>query len=411
MGELRTVDLAAPAGDAATGLRASNASSFGEDACGRLLVVSLNGPVYRLRRRRAFGVRARGAAAGAGHADTGRRHARLRRVRARERAAQRAAVAAADAEPARRRGLPGHGERRGFAASRRSGRRGRSLGAGKRGVVRVRLTARGARAVRRALRRRASLRVTLPRAGRRRGGQRPDTRPRGPCERLTAMLRAAGLALLLVLARGRAGLGRAYARSLGTFSSPTWAGAPASEPIARVRDRAGRGACGVIVDGVVQSTPFLDLTGITRVRERARAAVGRVRARLRDVRALLRLPDGHAGGLASDTAGEIQIREYRRSAVEPERRRPGSGRLLLAIQHSNAAQPQRRAGAASARTASCGWRRATAAARTTSTGTRRTRRRGSASCCGWTRRRSRSSNSRRACATRGGSRSRRRARS
>ena len=38
----------APAGDAATGLRASNPSSFGEDACGRLLVVSLNGPVYRL---------------------------------------------------------------------------------------------------------------------------------------------------------------------------------------------------------------------------------------------------------------------------------------------------------------------------------------------------------------------------
>ena len=36
------------AGDAATGLRASNPSSFGEDACGRLLVVSLNGPVYRL---------------------------------------------------------------------------------------------------------------------------------------------------------------------------------------------------------------------------------------------------------------------------------------------------------------------------------------------------------------------------
>jgi hypothetical protein len=45
---LRSVDLANPASDAAVGLSMSGLSSFGQDACGRILVVSLDGPVYRL---------------------------------------------------------------------------------------------------------------------------------------------------------------------------------------------------------------------------------------------------------------------------------------------------------------------------------------------------------------------------
>ena len=45
---LRSVDLANPGGDASTGLAVPDLSSFGEDACGRILVVSLAGPVYRL---------------------------------------------------------------------------------------------------------------------------------------------------------------------------------------------------------------------------------------------------------------------------------------------------------------------------------------------------------------------------
>jgi hypothetical protein len=159
VGELRTVDLAAPAGDAATGLRASNPTSFGEDACGRLLVVSLNGPVYRLldgapsacapaapppapgtpppvSDTRACGVSARVSGL--------RSVRRLRRLTLSLRAdeACRATVS---------------GRIRGVASFRSTRR---SLGAGQRGVARLRLTARGARAVRRALRRRASLRVT-----------------------------------------------------------------------------------------------------------------------------------------------------------------------------------------------------------------------------------------------------------
>jgi hypothetical protein len=45
---LRSVDVLDPASDAAVGLSVPQLSSFGEDACGRLLVVSLAGPVYRL---------------------------------------------------------------------------------------------------------------------------------------------------------------------------------------------------------------------------------------------------------------------------------------------------------------------------------------------------------------------------
>jgi hypothetical protein len=45
---LRSVDLADPSGDAAVGLSVLSLSAFGEDGCGRILVVSLSGPVSRL---------------------------------------------------------------------------------------------------------------------------------------------------------------------------------------------------------------------------------------------------------------------------------------------------------------------------------------------------------------------------
>jgi glucose/arabinose dehydrogenase len=49
-GEIRAATLTAAGAvdDRLTGLRTSNLASFGEDACGRVYVVSLNGPVYRL---------------------------------------------------------------------------------------------------------------------------------------------------------------------------------------------------------------------------------------------------------------------------------------------------------------------------------------------------------------------------
>jgi hypothetical protein len=160
VGELRTVDLGAPAGDAATGLRAADVSSFGEDACGRLFVVSLNGPVYRLvdgtpsactpaptappvktpplSTTDTFACRVSARVSGL------RSVRRLRRLTLSLRTDEtcRATVSA---------------RIKGVATFRSSVR---VLAVGRRSVVRVRLTARGARAVRRALERRASLRVT-----------------------------------------------------------------------------------------------------------------------------------------------------------------------------------------------------------------------------------------------------------
>ncbi|MQA73726.1 MAG: sugar dehydrogenase [Solirubrobacterales bacterium] len=54
IGEIRSLDAGAPnpgATDRATGLRVASPSSFGEGAGGRLYVVSLDGPVYRIRQR------------------------------------------------------------------------------------------------------------------------------------------------------------------------------------------------------------------------------------------------------------------------------------------------------------------------------------------------------------------------
>ena len=78
---------------------------------------------------------------------------------------------------------------------------------------------------------------------------------------------------------------------LGSFTSPTWAGSPPGDTRrVFVTERVGR--VRLILDGVVQATPFIDLTAITLATSAgARTAVGGVRARLRDDRALLRLPD------------------------------------------------------------------------------------------------------------------------
>jgi hypothetical protein len=152
---LRSVDLAHPASDAPIGVGVPSLSSFGEDACGRLLVVSLRGPVSRLvdgalspcelasppptvapdRRACSLALRVSGVR-------SVRKHRRLT-LALRTDEACRATIRATI---------------RGVAQFRRATV---ALAAGKRAVVRVRLTARGARAVRAALRRKPSLRVAV----------------------------------------------------------------------------------------------------------------------------------------------------------------------------------------------------------------------------------------------------------
>jgi Glucose / Sorbosone dehydrogenase len=147
---LRSVDLANPASDAPIGINVSGLSSFGEDACGRILVVSLNGPVSRLvdgapstcggppqTDTRACRVSVR---------TTGLRSVkRLHRITLILRADE-TCTAAASARI------------RGVAAFRSATRR---LTAGRRAIVRLRLSVKGRRAVARALRRRGPLRLAI----------------------------------------------------------------------------------------------------------------------------------------------------------------------------------------------------------------------------------------------------------
>jgi hypothetical protein len=130
-------------------------SSFGEDACGRLLVVSLNGPVSRL-------VDGALSACDAGSPpvtvapDTRACSLAMRVSGVRSvRKARRLTIALRTDEECR---ATVRASIKGVAQFRRATV---SVPAGRRTVVRVKLTARGVRAVRAALRRKPSLRVAV----------------------------------------------------------------------------------------------------------------------------------------------------------------------------------------------------------------------------------------------------------
>jgi hypothetical protein len=119
--------------------------------------------------------------------------------------------------------------------------------------------------------------------------------------------------------------------SLGTFDTPTYAGAPASEPTrVFVTEKAGK--VRLIVGGTVRTAPFLDLTGITRGSDSERGLLSIAFA-----------PDYATSGkfyvylTAKSPLGEIQVWQYQRSAADPNVADPASGRLMIAIPHTDAA--------------------------------------------------------------------------
>src|SRR3954451_8406304 len=120
----------------------------------------------------------------------------------------------------------------------------------------------------------------------------------------------------------------------GDFSSPTYApGAPDSPDRVFVTERAGAVR---IVDGGAVKT-FLDLTSATLTDGGERGLLS-----------LAFAPDYAASGrfyvymtvkaasAVSGSDGEIQVREYRRSAGDPDAADPASARLLLSIGHNEA---------------------------------------------------------------------------
>jgi glucose/arabinose dehydrogenase len=157
--DVRAVDLYGGAGDVAAGFAVANLSSFGEDGCGRLLVASLSGPVHRI-----VDGALSACPAGAGPPPATPqppRDARACRVSARVsglrsvRRLKRLTVTLRTDEACR---ATASARIRGVATFRTVRR---SLVDGRRSVVRLRLTARGTRSVRRALARRSSLRVEV----------------------------------------------------------------------------------------------------------------------------------------------------------------------------------------------------------------------------------------------------------
>jgi hypothetical protein len=138
------------------------------------------------------------------------------------------------------------------------------------------------------------------------------------------------LALLLTLAAGLAAPAAAHAApalvNVGDFASPVHVtGSPADSHRLFVVERDGR--VQLVIDGRKAATPFLDISGET----------------LRDdpERGLLSIafpPDYQSSRrfyvyLTARPAGQIQVREYRRSATDLDHADPASGRTLLAIDH------------------------------------------------------------------------------
>ena len=119
--------------------------------------------------------------------------------------------------------------------------------------------------------------------------------------------------------------------SLGTFDTPTYAAASASDRSrVFVTEKAGR--VRLILDGAVQATPFLDLTSIVRSSDNERGLLS-----------IAFPPDYATSGTfyvyltAKAPAGEIQVWQYQRSAANANVADAGSGRLLIAIPHTDAA--------------------------------------------------------------------------
>jgi glucose/arabinose dehydrogenase len=137
------------------------------------------------------------------------------------------------------------------------------------------------------------------------------------------------LALLLTLAAGLAAPAAADAApalvKVGDFSAPVYvAGSPLDSHRLFVVEQTGR--VQLVVDGRRQDTPFLDLSADTAYDEE---------------RGLLSIafPADYQSSrrfyvyLTARPGGQIQVREYLRSATDPNHADPASGRTVLAIDH------------------------------------------------------------------------------
>ena len=123
---------------------------------------------------------------------------------------------------------------------------------------------------------------------------------------------------------------------LASFTRPTYAtGVPGDDSRVYVTEQPGR--VRLVIDGVVQATPFLDLGSITETNyeERGLLSVAFPPDYATSGRFYVYLTVTAAAAV-SGTDGEIQVRSYQRSAASPDVADPASGRILLSIPHTDA---------------------------------------------------------------------------
>jgi hypothetical protein len=178
-GQLRSLVLTDPGTDAALGVPIDSPSSFGEDACGRVHVVSRSGPLYRLQDGAATPCAAAGGAAPGGGApqapgaaaDTRRPSVRVR-VTGRRTLVPRRRLRVA-VTPDELASVQIAGRLRGVARFRTARRQ---VAAGRRSVLTVRISRRTARELRRTLRRKRVIAALTILARDAAGNQRRATR-------------------------------------------------------------------------------------------------------------------------------------------------------------------------------------------------------------------------------------------
>ena len=142
------------------------------------------------------------------------------------------------------------------------------------------------------------------------------------------------LALALLGARSRRRAPprpRRFVARRATSTRPISRHRAAARRDAAVRGRARRDDPRSCATARVPATPFLDLSGEVDHGGRARPALDRLRARLRATSGLF-----YVYMVARDPVGEIQVREYRRSAANADRADP-TGRIVCRATHNEAA--------------------------------------------------------------------------
>ena len=146
-----------------------------------------------------------------------------------------------------------------------------------------------------------------------------------------SLIALAGLALGAAPAEAAPALVKA-----GDFADPTYATAPPGDASRLVvTERAGR--VRIIRDGTVLAQPFLDVAAITEsaYNERGLLSVAFAPDYATSGRFYVFIT-ASAAAAVSGTLGELQVREYRRSAADPDVADPASARLLLSIPHTDA---------------------------------------------------------------------------